>query len=103
MKGQVLGEHYEPFNWIISTYRNVQGLRQAIAHLEYAQRSFTKGRRGKRKSRIIVWIGGTQTFTIGDYGRITEPELEWLAYELSDWLDLPITTEQRSLTSSIHN
>jgi serine/threonine protein kinase len=73
--------------------KDVQGLRQAIAHLEYIKRPSTKGRRGKRKSRIIVWIGGTQSFTLGDYGRITEAELDWLAYELSDWLGMPIATE----------
>jgi serine/threonine protein kinase len=87
---------YEPWNPEInvnSVHKSVQGLRQAIAHLEYIKRPSTKGRRGKRKSRIIVWIGGTQTFTIGDYGRITEPELDWLAYELSDWLGMPITRE----------
>jgi serine/threonine protein kinase len=87
---------YEPRNPEInvnSVHKSVQGLRQAIAHLEYTQRPSTKGRRGKRKSRLIVWIGGTQTFTIGDYGRITEPELDWLAYELSDWLGMPITRE----------
>jgi serine/threonine protein kinase len=76
-----------------SVHKSVQGLRQAIAHLEYIKRPSTKGRRGKRKSRIIVWIGGTQTFTLGNYGRITEAELDWLAYELSDWLELPITRE----------
>jgi serine/threonine protein kinase len=87
---------YEPCNPDInvnSVHKSVQGLRQAIAHLEYIKRPSTKGRRGKRKSRIIVWIGGTQTFTIGDYGRITEPELDWLAYELSDWLGIPIARE----------
>ncbi len=84
---------YEPSDWIDDKHRNVQGLRQAIAHLEYITRPSTKGRRGKRKSRIIVWIGGTQSFILGDYGRITEPELDWLAYELSDWLELPITRE----------
>lgn len=87
---------YEPCNPDInvnSLHKSVQGLRQAIAHLEYTQRPSTKGRQGKRKPRIIVWIGGTQTFTIGDYGRITEPELDWLAYELSDWLGMPITRE----------
>jgi serine/threonine protein kinase len=87
---------YEPRNPEIngnSVHKSVQGLRQAIAHLEYTQRPSTKGRRGKRKSRLIVWIGGTQTFTLGNYGRITEPELDWLAYELSDWLGMPITRE----------
>jgi serine/threonine protein kinase len=87
---------YEPRNPEInvnSVHKSVQGLRQAIAHLEYIKRPSTKGRRGKRKSRIIVWIGGTQTFTLGNYGRITEAELDWLAYELSDWLELPIARE----------
>ena len=83
---------YEPFD-LRGEHRNVGGLRQAITHLEYIKRPFTKGRQGKRKSRIIVWIGGTQNFTLGNYGRITEPELDWLAYELSDWLELPITRE----------
>lgn len=69
------------------------GLRQAISHLEYVKRSFKKGYRGKLQCQIIVWIGGTQTFTLGNYGRLTEPELDWLAYELSDWLKLPIITE----------
>jgi hypothetical protein len=86
-------EPCEPGININSVHKSVKGLRQAIAHLEYTQRPSTKGRRGKRKSRLIVWIGGTQTFTIGDYGRITEPELDWLAYELSDWLGMPITRE----------
>jgi serine/threonine protein kinase len=87
---------YEPRNPEInvnSVHKSVQGLRQAIAHLEYIKRPSTKGRRGKRKSQIIVWIGGTQTFTLGNYGRITEPELDWLAYELSDWLGMPIARE----------
>ncbi len=87
---------YEPCNPEInvhSVHKSAQGLRQAIAHLEYIKRPSTKGRRGKRKSQIIIWIGGTQSFTLGDYGRITEPELDWLAYELSDWLGMPIARE----------
>jgi hypothetical protein len=87
---------YEPCNPQInvnSVHKSVQGLRQAIAHLEYIKRPSTKGRRGKPKSQIIVWIGGTQRFTLGGYGRITEAELDWLAYELSDWLGMPIARE----------
>jgi hypothetical protein len=84
---------YELFDWSGNKHRNVEGLRQAIAHLEYTQRPSTKGRQGKLKPRIIVWIGGTQSFRLGDDGGITEPELDWLAYELSDWLELPITRE----------
>ncbi|MBD2017080.1 serine/threonine protein kinase [Microcoleus sp. FACHB-53] len=84
---------YDPYNRCFPNLCKVQGLRQAIAHLEYIKRPSTKGRRGKRKSRIIVWIGGTQSFTLGDYGRISEAELDWLAYELSDWLGMPIARE----------
>ncbi len=84
---------YEPEMLVEYKSKNVQGLRQAISHLEYVKRSFKKGYRGKLQCQIIVWIGGTQTFRLGNYGRLTEPELDWLAYELSDWLKLPITTE----------
>jgi hypothetical protein len=31
---------------------------------------------------------------MGFYSSITEPELEWLAHELSDWLGMPITKEE---------
>lgn len=39
--------------------------------------------------RIIIWAGA-QKFEFGG-SLITEPELEWLAEELSSWLQLPIT------------
>ena len=40
---------------------------------------------------IILWVG-TKKIWIGD-GRLTltEPEIDWLAQELSDYLGIPIT------------
>lgn len=39
---------------------------------------------------IIFWVG-TKKIEIGSDGRLTEPEIDWLALELSDWLGMPIT------------
>jgi hypothetical protein len=47
------------------------------------------------KHKIIIWAG-TQKYEIGGYGHITEPELQWLDYELSDWLQIPIQVKRLS-------
>jgi serine/threonine protein kinase len=41
---------------------------------------------------IILWVG-TKKIEIGGDGRLTEPEIDWLAQELSDYLGMPITKE----------
>lgn len=41
------------------------------------------------KPQINIWAG-TKKFRIGGGGLLSETELEWLAYELSNWLELPI-------------
>ena len=49
--------------------------------------------------QINIWAG-TKKFTLGGDGgystlhTLTAPELEWLAQELSNWLNLPITKER---------
>lgn len=48
---------------------------------------------GDAKGRIIIWAG-TQKYELGGYSHITDPELDWLAYELSDWLRLPIQVKR---------
>ena len=48
---------------------------------------------GEAKRRIIIWAG-TQKYELGGYSHITEPELDWLTYELSDWLRLPIQVKR---------
>lgn len=69
--------------------------RDDISKLEYTKRSFKKDSDGDRievKPQIIIWAG-TQKYEIGSNGLLSEPELDWLAHELSDWLGLPITRE----------
>lgn len=48
---------------------------------------------GDAKGRIIIWAG-THKYELGGYSHITDPELDWLAYELSDWLRLPIQVKK---------
>lgn len=73
-------------------------LRQEINKLEYTRRSFSEGIDDKREvtePMIIVWAG-TQRYKLGDIGDsslLSVPELDWLAHELSLWLELPITRE----------
>jgi serine/threonine protein kinase len=46
------------------------------------------------KAQIVIWAGKKKKFTIGNNNElISEPELDWLVHELSDWLDMPIRTE----------
>lgn len=63
-----------------------------INKLEYVTRSFTRDSDGDRvevKPKIVIWAGAQKYDLGGDLLR--DPELEWLAHELSDWLGLPIT------------
>nr|WP_290226612.1 serine/threonine-protein kinase [Trichocoleus desertorum] len=49
-------------------------------------------------SQINIWVGAKK-FELGGGDRLTSPELDWLAHELSSWLDLPITrTDLANLT-----
>lgn len=61
-------------------------LRQEISKLELEYL-------GDARSRIIIWAG-TQKYELSGYGHITEPELEWIAHELGDWLKVPIQVNQ---------
>ncbi|PPS41194.1 serine/threonine-protein kinase [Chroococcidiopsis sp. TS-821] len=44
------------------------------------------------KPQINIWVG-TQKYELGAHGLLTEPEIDWLARELSEWLELPVTKE----------
>jgi serine/threonine protein kinase len=47
-----------------------------------------------RRPKIVIWAGKSKKFEIGgDNELLTEPELDWLVTELSDWLDIPINRE----------
>lgn len=67
--------------------------RQRITKIERTSMTYRRDSEGDRVTvhpQIKIWTG-TKHFTLGKDGRLSEPELEWLAYELSDWLDLPIS------------
>lgn len=44
------------------------------------------------ESRLIVWAG-TQKYELCSEKNLTDPELDWLAHQLSNWLGLPIARE----------
>ena len=46
----------------------------------------------KEEPRLVVW-GGTKQYQLSSEKVIKEPELDWLAQELSNWLELPITRD----------
>jgi serine/threonine protein kinase len=67
-------------------------LRQDISKLELTKSSFKKDSDGDRtevKPQLVIWAG---TRKYGYFGSemLTQPELDWLAQELSFWLNLPI-------------
>ncbi|MBD2741662.1 serine/threonine-protein kinase [Coleofasciculus sp. FACHB-1120] len=67
--------------------------RQDISMLEHTRKYLTTGARGRQvevKPRVIIWAG-TQNYELASGELVTEPELDWIAYELSQWLRLPIT------------
>lgn len=78
--------------------------RQNICKLVQIKRSFTKDSQGNEieiPPRIVIWAGIKQ-YKLGvislwglpkKYSSVTEPEIDWLAYELSKWLGIPITKE----------
>jgi hypothetical protein len=46
------------------------------------------------KAQLNIWVGKNKKFSIGNNNElISEPELDWLAEELSEWLNIPIRTE----------
>jgi serine/threonine protein kinase len=66
--------------------------RQAISKLELTKAGFKRGSNGDRvevKPQLLIWAG-TRKYGYFDNRALNEPELEWLAKELSLWLNLPI-------------
>jgi hypothetical protein len=69
--------------------------RQSIAKVELTCLSYKKGSKGASIAvppQINIWAG-TKKFTLGEGDSLTAPELDWLAQDLSNWLNLPITKE----------
>ncbi|MEH1827454.1 MAG: serine/threonine-protein kinase [Nostoc sp.] len=89
---------WELFAW--KFYRPPASSRQSINKLVYIPKHFTKDSEGTRiavPAQLDIWVGVKKYQLGGNSGAIkSEAELEWLAHELSDWLDLPITNPIRS-------
>ncbi|ACB50910.1 serine/threonine protein kinase [Crocosphaera subtropica ATCC 51142] len=67
--------------------------RQDIIKLEQTALSYKKDSDGDQvqiPSKINIWAG-TKKFSLGD--NLSDPELDWLAYNLSNWLKLPISKQ----------
>jgi serine/threonine protein kinase len=74
--------------------------RQKIDGLEYVKRRFKRfNQQFEVNPQLIIWAGVQKYVLNGKYETVdslhslTEPELEWLAHELSVWLEIPITIE----------
>ena len=48
-------------------------------------------------TQINIWAG-TKKFTLGGKDSLTPPELDWLALELSHWLNFPIAKDYEKIT-----
>lgn len=62
---------------------------QRINNIERTQTTYKKDSEGARftvQPQIKIWTG-TKHFSLGENGRLSEPELDWLTYELNDWLN----------------
>jgi hypothetical protein len=70
---------------------------QDITKLVYSPKTFTTDSEGNRfeiPPQLIIWAGVHKYQLGGGYGPIkSEPEIEWLAHELSDWLGLSLIQE----------
>ncbi|WP_341526475.1 serine/threonine-protein kinase [Nostoc sp. UHCC 0302] len=72
--------------------------RQHIRKLVYIPKSYeidlSSGTRIEVTPQLFIWAGVHKYQLAGSGGVInSEPEIEWLAQELSNWLDIPITRE----------
>mgnify|MGYP000371394074 CR=1 FL=1 len=68
-------------------------LRQNITKLEHTKISYERDSDEdlvEVKPQINIWAG-KHKYELGGGGMLSEPELEWLAHELGDWLGIPVT------------
>ena len=65
---------------------------QDIIKLEYTKKSFERGPENlivAIEPHINIWIG-VKKYTLTDPENLTTPECDWIAKELSSWLEIPI-------------
>jgi hypothetical protein len=69
--------------------------RKNIAKIELCRLSYEidfEGGKVEVSTQINIWAG-TKKFTLGGGDSLTPPELDWLAQELSSWLNFPIAKD----------
>jgi len=80
--------------WGLTFNRVAPAPRKEITKLVYFPKTFTTNSDGNRVEvppQLVIWAG-VQKYQLGGSDGVlhSEPELEWLANELSNWLGLPI-------------
>jgi serine/threonine protein kinase len=73
--------------------RQITSDRRHIVKVELTKTVYQKDSEGGAVAippQINIWAG-TKQFSIGGNNLLTPPELEWLAHEISHWLDIPIS------------
>lgn len=95
---QILQVTYELFGLKYHTIRLSE--HRKVTNLEYIKRRFkNSNKKLEINPQLIIWAGVQQYVLNGKYETVdslhslTEPELDWLAHELSVWLEIPITIE----------
>lgn len=76
---------------LVLTKRHVLLLDEDTSNLS-ASRRVSSHRFVIEEPRLIIWVG-TKKYELCGEKLVTDPELDWLAQELSDWLKLPLTRE----------
>ena len=84
-------------------HRSRPSPRQNITMVQCTRRLFNRGFWGQREEidpHLIIWagtqkyeLGGSKGFMSNFYASLTEPELDWLAHELSEWLGMRMTRD----------
>ena len=84
------------YNLLGLKYSSPPVSRQIICKLAYTRKFFRLEHSGKGSKnyveevpKLILWAG-TKKYELANAYVLTEPELDWLAAELSNWLNLPI-------------
>ena len=91
------------FKW--NHHETMPAKRQDINKLVYIPRQVTRNYNENNSKiiphnseilpHLIIFAGKQQYIIDSSKGVDSEPEIEWLAHELSDWLGLPITEERK--------
>jgi serine/threonine protein kinase len=73
----------------MQTGRPIEAPRKAITRLQRLRQS-AHASGADSGPGLVLWVG-SQKVELGENPALTSPELDWLAYELSTWLKLPLS------------